>query len=88
MEMLAVVLLGVALLALVIALEAGVFSVPRRRRRIERLHDPRELDEQCVATTADGRRCIRVKTSRHQRYCWQHQRMAQRVPETGGPITL
>jgi hypothetical protein len=70
-----IVLVGAALVAAAIAMEAGVLRLPRLRGREQR----REQDEpvaQCVAVTAVGDRCVRVTADRHARYCWQHQRMA------------
>lgn len=81
-----VVLVGALLIVLVFAMEGGVLRLPslRRRREPRRNYEPYEPylelsggEDQCVATTADGQQCVRTRASRHTRYCWQHQRMAQ-----------
>ncbi len=76
MATLGVVLLGAALVALAIAIEAGALRARPLRRRGEPRYDPAGDSDKCVATTADGQQCTRVRAEGHRRYCWQHQRMA------------
>jgi hypothetical protein len=76
MATLGAVLLGAALVALAIAIEAGALRTRPLRRRGEPRYDPAGDSDKCVATTADGQQCTRVRTEGHRRYCWQHQRMA------------
>jgi hypothetical protein len=78
----AIVLVGAALVAAVIAMEAGVLRRPEVRWGARRRGANAEASPsvtQCVAMTADGDRCVRAPTDRHTHYCWQHQRMAQRL---------
>jgi hypothetical protein len=83
MATIGVVLLGAALVALMIAMEAGALRTRPPRRRGEPRYDPADDNDQCVATTADGQQCARVRAEGHRRYCWQHQRMAQRAELSG-----
>jgi hypothetical protein len=81
----AIVLVGAALVAAAIAMEAGMLRIPRLRRRAQR-REPDASGAQCVATTAGGDRCVRATADRHPHYCWQHQRMAQRVGKRDAPV--
>ncbi len=81
----AIVLVGAALVAALIAMEAGMLRLPRPRRREQR-REPDAPGSQCVAMTAGGDRCARATADRHPHYCWQHQRMAQRVGKRGAPV--
>jgi hypothetical protein len=81
----AIVLVGAALVAAAIAMEAGMLRLPRLRWREQRL-EPEASAAQCVATTAGGDRCVRATANRDPRYCWQHRRMAQRVSKRSAPL--
>lgn len=86
MATLTIILAGIALVAAVIASEAGMLRLPALRwQRPARLAATADV-AQCVATTAGGNRCVRGTAKRRSRYCWQHQRMAQQVPRRGDPI--
>lgn len=88
MATLAIVLVGIALVVAAIAMEAGVLRFPTlRRQRAARL-DPAADVVQCVATTADGDRCVRGTAARHSRYCWQHQRMARQIGESNPGVLI
>jgi hypothetical protein len=69
--------LGAVALILVIAWETGALR-GRARHRETYVAPSVDDGDQCVALTADGQRCIRAKATGQTRYCWQHQRMAQR----------
>lgn len=87
MATLTIILVGVALVAAVIAMEAGALRFPTLRwHRTARPYEIAEPD-QCVATTAGGDRCVRGTANRRARYCWQHQRMSRQVGERGAPLT-
>ncbi|HEX3433461.1 MAG TPA: hypothetical protein VHT25_05290 [Solirubrobacteraceae bacterium] len=86
MATLTVVLLGGALLATVIAMEAGVLRFPTLRLRRAARPDPIVEPDQCVATTAGGDRCVRGTADRRSHYCWQHQRMARQIGERSAQL--
>ena len=83
------VLLGSALVALAIAMEAGALQGRTLRKRGEprydgeARHEPAYDGDQCVATTADGQQCTRARAEGHRRYCWQHRQMAQGTELSG-----
>jgi hypothetical protein len=84
-----IVLVGFVLVAAVIAMEAGVLRFPVLRGREQRREadaDSNASEAQCVAMTAGGDRCVRPPTDRHAHYCWQHQRMAQRLSARSAPF--
>jgi hypothetical protein len=86
MATLAIVLVGIALVAAVIAREAGAVWLPTLRWQRQRHRDPIAEVAQCLATTAGGDRCVRGAADRHSRYCWQHQRMAQQIGKRSAPL--
>lgn len=86
MATLAIVLAGIALVAAVIAMEAGALRLPTLRWHRQRRRDPITEVAQCLATTAGGDRCVRGTADRHSRYCWQHQRMAQQIGKRSAPL--
>jgi hypothetical protein len=86
MATLTIVLVGIALVAVIIAFEAGVLRLPALRWRRTAGPDATAKVVRCVATTADGDRCVRVPAGRRSRYCWQHERMAQQVRKRGAPM--
>jgi hypothetical protein len=88
METMVLFIAGGTLVILAIAHEAGRLRLHPIRRHRELHSHPGVSEDQCLATTANGSRCVRVKTDRQSRYCWQHQRMAQAGRRSATPAPV